>query len=69
MMIEEDIFPSQAKIGSILPLFKDKIERSDKTNYRPLSVLSAFSKIFERLIHNQIASYTNDIFFSLHIGL
>ena len=62
MMIEEDIFPSQAKIGSILPLFKDKGERSDKTNYRPLSVLSAFSKIFERLIHNQIASYTNDIF-------
>jgi len=62
MMIDEDIFPSQAKIGSILPFFKDKGERSDKTNYRPLSVLSAFSKIFERLIHNQLASYTNDIF-------
>jgi len=62
MMIDEDTFPSQAKIGSILPFFKDKGERSDKTNYRPLSVLSAFSKIFERLIHNQLASYTNDIF-------
>ncbi len=62
MMIDEDTFPSQAKIGSILPLFKDKGDRSDKTNYRPLSILSAFSKIFERLIHNQLASYTNDMF-------
>ena len=62
MMVDEDVFPSQAKIASILPLYKDKGERSDKTNYRPLSILSALSKIFERLIHNQLASYVNDIF-------
>ena len=62
MMIDEDTFPSQAKIASILPLYKDKGERSDKTNYRPLSILSALSKIFERLIHNQLASYVDEIF-------
>ena len=33
MMIDEDTFPSQAKIGSILLFFKDKGDRSDKTNY------------------------------------
>ena len=62
MMIDEDTFPSQAKIASILPLYKDKGERSDKTNYRPLSILSALSKIFERLLHNQLAAYVDDIF-------
>ena len=56
MMIDEDIFPSQAKIASILPLYKDKGERSDKT------ILNALSKIFERIIHNQLSSYVNDIF-------
>ena len=67
MMIDEDVFPSQAKIGSILPFFKEKGERSEKANYRPLSVLSALSKIFERLIHNQLTLYCNDIF-SPHIS-
>ena len=62
MMIDEDIFPSQAKIASILPLYKDKGERSDKTNYRPLSILSSLSKVFERLIHNQLASYIDELF-------
>ena len=61
-MIDEDTFPSQAKLASILPFYKDKGDRSDKSNYRPLSILSALSKIFERLIHNQLASYIDNIF-------
>ena len=61
MMIDEDTFPSQAKIASILPFYKDKGDRSDNSNYRPLSILSALSKNFERLIHNQLASYIDNI--------
>ena len=42
MSLMEGIFPSELNLAKIIPIFK-----SDKvTNYRPISVLSFFSKIF-----------------------
>ena len=43
--IKENVFPSKAKIAAVLPFFK-KEDRLLKKNYRPISVLSAISKIF-----------------------
>ena len=40
----------------VIPLFKSG-DRSLFTNYRPVSVLPAFSKIFERAIYNRLLSY------------
>ena len=51
--IEEQTFPSSAKIATIFPSFK-KLDRLLKCNYRPISVLSAMSKIFERILKDQI---------------
>ena len=34
-----------------------KKETTDKSSYRPISTLSNFSKIFEKLIYNQVNSY------------
>ena len=53
LSIKESTFPSLAKIASILPIFK-KDERSNKKNYRPISILSALSKIFGKILHKQI---------------
>ena len=60
-MLIENTFPSEAKLASILPLFK-KNDRSQKNNYRPISILSALSKIFERVLHNQIVTFADNIF-------
>ena len=57
--ISENNFPSSLKIASILPLFK-KDERSDKKNYRPVSVLSSLSKIFGKVFQNQIIEYIDN---------
>lgn len=57
--LKECIFPSKAKIAAILPLFK-KDDRSDKRNYRPVSILSALSKVFERILKNQIVNFIED---------
>ena len=57
-IIEND-FPTLAKIASILPIFK-KDDRSQKNNYRPISILSSLSKIFEKVLQNQMAAFSNN---------
>ena len=42
----EDVFPENCTIARIVPIFK-KGERDKPTNYRPISILTCFSKIFE----------------------
>ena len=49
--IEEGEFPSELKHADIVPIHKKK-DNSDKCNYRPLSILSNYSKVYEKLIHN-----------------
>ena len=48
--ILKGIFPSELKIAKITPIHK-KGSFHKATNYRPISVLSPFSKIFEKIIH------------------
>ena len=48
--------PDQLKIAKICPIFKDG--RSDLfTNYRPISVLPSFSKIFEKIVYLRLECY------------
>ena len=46
-------FPKLMKLAKILPIFKSG-SRSDVNNYRPISLLSVFSKILEKLMHNRL---------------
>ena len=42
-------FPSAIKLGDVITVFK-KIERSIEENYRPVSILPIFSKMFEKFL-------------------
>ena len=53
--ITEGIFPDDLKIAQITPIFK-KGSKALCGNYRPISVLSPFSKIFEKYLHKQISA-------------
>jgi len=46
-------FPSQLKIAKVTVLHK-KGDKTSPANYRPISVLPVFSKIFERAIYDQL---------------
>ena len=56
--VNSGIFPNNLKNADISPVFK-KGPKLDKTNYRPVSILSALSKIFERLLFYQLNTYIN----------
>ena len=49
-------FPSTLKQADISPVYK-KDERTDKGNYRQVSILPSVSKLFERTMHDQISYY------------
>ena len=55
--IETGYFPNSLKEANITPIFK-KDDPLDKSNYQPVSILPLISKVFERLIYNQLSEYT-----------
>ena len=59
--IDYSIFPDKQKAADITPVHK-KYDRTDKTNYRPVSILPAISKIFEKLLYYQINKFMDKKF-------
>ena len=51
-------FPDQLKIARLKIIYK-KGDKNDVSNYRPISILNNFSKIFEKAILDQIYNFTN----------
>ena len=54
--LTNEIFPSDWKKGSIVPVHK-KNDKQCLNNYRPISLLPLCSKIFERLIFNEMFEF------------
>ena len=53
---EVQIFLGSLKLADVIPIHK-KEEKTNKENYRPVSLLPTVSKLFERDMHNQILTY------------
>ena len=50
------IFPDHLKLARVTPVFKSD-DPMNVSNYRPISVLNAISKIFERIMHNKLSHF------------
>ena len=55
--LKESCFPDCWKVSSVVPVFKNVGERSTAQNYRPVSLLSVVSKVFEKLVNNRIVDH------------
>ena len=67
--LEQHIFPNKLKIAKILPVYK-KDNKNLLENYRPISILPAISKIFEKVIAKQINQHfiDNNLYYSSQYG-
>ena len=54
--IAKGIVPDVWKLAKITPIFKTGA-RNEKNNYRPISVLSVFAKLFEKIVHDQLSDF------------
>jgi retron-type reverse transcriptase len=54
-------FPDKLKKAQVTPLYK-KNDPLLKTNYRPVSVLCIFSKIFKKMLEQQLSDFFENIF-------
>ena len=60
--ILQTTFPGNLKLADITPTQKDS-DVTNKKKYRPMSILPMLSKVFERVLENQITTFVNEILF------
>ena len=61
------MFPPDLKLADVTPVYKNK-SKNPKDNYRPVSILSNISKIYERCLHDQIQVFFESILSKYHCG-
>ena len=61
--ITEGNFTADFQAAEVRPPYKND-RRADKSNYRPVSILSNVSKIYERCLYSQLYDYFNKNIFS-----
>ena len=66
-MLSRATFPTTMKYADVLPIHK-KDDRTDKENYHPISIFPYLSKVYERLLYNQIYPYFETLFSTFQCG-
>ena len=59
LSLQEGVFPTELKYAEVVPVYKSGPPNLIN-NYRPVSLLSCFSKIFERIMYSRIWKFIND---------
>ena len=54
MFLTNSCFQDSWKVSPVVPVFKNVGKRSTAKNYRPISLLSVVSKVFEKLVNNRV---------------
>jgi hypothetical protein len=55
-LMQQGTFPSELKVGKVTPIYK-KDNQELLENYRPISILPIFGKLFEKIIYRRLYSF------------
>ena len=55
--LKESCFPDCWKVSLVVPVFKNVGEMSTGKSYRPVSLVSVVSKVFEKLVNNGLVDH------------
>ena len=58
LSLETGFVPPELKLAKIVPVFKDG-NSHEFTNFRPISLLSSLSKLFEKIVSRQLIRFLN----------
>lgn len=58
MSLSQGAVPKKLKVAKVIPVFK-KGDPTDPNNYRPISLLSAFDKILEKVVYSRLINFLN----------
>jgi len=69
LSISRGVFPAKLKLSKIVPVFKSDDEY-DPNNYRPISLLSNFNRIFEKIMYSRMISFIekNELLYKAQYG-
>ena len=67
--ISQGRFPGGTKIGRVSPIHRDS-STEDRSNYRPISVVPVVSRLFGKVVYDQVFTYftKNEFFYSDQSG-
>ena len=67
--LKNGVVPDKFKLAKVVPLFK-KGEHNSTSNYRPISLLNIYNKLFEKLIYKRLYSFfeKNNILYNYQFG-
>lgn len=58
LTLSDGIFPEELKIARVTPIHKGG-DKGQFSNYRPISILTVFSKIYEHVIYDRLVTFFN----------
>ena len=66
---ESGTFLKELKLAKVIPIFKSG-DKQDISNYRPISILSLFSKVFKKTMYNHLNNFidANKILYKYQFG-
>ena len=59
--VQEGVFPSKLKQAKVIPVYK-RDDETEPGNYRPISLLSIFNRIFEKLMYQRLKTFLDNDF-------
>ena len=60
IIFDTGIVPESWTLGDILPIYKNKGSKTSPENYRPITLLSCFGKLFTSILNSRITKYIEE---------